>query len=76
VYEIGAVPYRVARGSVPNKNDRDRIAKIVSFILMNLRQYVRPVAVPFEPVPPDAVEDPAVMDVDERNDDAHSDVKD
>jgi hypothetical protein len=47
-----------------NKNLPVKLSKIVANIKMNLKEFVRPVSVPFEPVAPDAIADPADMDDD------------
>lgn len=58
-YPPGAVPYRVPPTSMENKNTAARLSKIVANIKMNLKEFVHPVSVPFEPVGRDAVDDPA-----------------
>eukprot|EP00892_Ulva_mutabilis_P005348 jgi/Ulvmu1/3185/UM015_0226.1 len=62
VYGIGAVPHRVPRVASPNRNKREKIQKIVSNIRMNLQEYVRPVSVPFEDAPEDALKDVPAVD--------------
>ena len=61
-YPPGGVPYRVPCDNVDNKNTPTRLSKIVANIKINLKEFVHPVSVPFEPVERDAVEDPAEMD--------------
>ena len=62
-YEPGAVPWRVGSVSeMTNRNTPTRVSKIVANIIMNLKEFVRPVSVPFEEVQADAVADPADMD--------------
>lgn len=68
VYDIGAVPYRVPRVATPNKNKRDRIQKIVSNIRMNLQEFVRPVSVPFEDAPADAIKEVPDLDAESQPD--------
>lgn len=63
-YPAGAVPFRVPRTDMENKNLPVKLSKIVANIKMNLKEFVRPVSVPFEPVAPDAIADPADMDDD------------
>lgn len=61
-YPPGAVPYRVPCTGMENKNTPTRLSKIVANIKMNLKEFVHPVSVPFEPVEQDAIDDPADMD--------------